>query len=138
MSVLSLDNTPRDSDVTAFPARCWYASEYDEIAENLPVRRGPMVNPLHPVETIIILPSYSHFHVVGQYPQSGEVVLQENVNRDELKIRAQQWLVMAGIGSGDKQSVPAEDERIVLADVVCRLANRTASDESASIRRCGS
>ena len=62
-----------------------------------------------------------YLHVVRQNPQPGEVVLQKNVNGDELEIRTQERFVVAGIRARDKQPVPTEDKRIVLADVIRRL-----------------
>lgn len=66
-----------------------------------------------------------YLHVVGQNPQPRKEILKKNVDGDELQVRAQQRLVVARIGSRDKQPMPSEYERIVLADVVRRLVAPT-------------
>lgn len=62
-----------------------------------------------------------YLHVVRQNPQPGEEVLQKYVNSDELEICTQKRFVVAGIRARNEQSVPTEDERVVLADVIRRL-----------------
>lgn len=50
-----------------------------------------------------------YLHVVRKDPQPGEIVLQEDVDRDELQVRAQQRLVVARVRSRYKQSVSPEN-----------------------------
>lgn len=71
-----------------------------------------------------------HLHVIRKDPQSREVVLQKDVDRYELQICAQQWLVVTGVRPGNKQSVPPEDKCVVLADVVRRLYGTASPRES--------